>query len=107
MQAFQARKTLMKKQAELQKRLDAIQSDRKKSHSRDWSEQAQERENDEVLDALAVETASELKRIRAALAKLGTDDYGICRECGELISEQRLSVLPEAEFCINCADNQG
>ena len=104
MHALQTRQALAQKQSELQQRLNAIESDRKRSHSRDWSEQAQERENDEVLDALAVETASELKRIRKALAKLETDDYGICRECGASIGEQRLKVLPEAEFCINCAD---
>lgn len=97
------RQSFLSKQAILNKRLEAIKKDLKKAHSRDWEDQAQERENDEVLEALAAETTEELTRIHRALHNIDNDTYGICRECGEMISEKRLQALPGIDLCINCA----
>jgi len=95
--------SLLNKQGLLRKRLAAINTDLKCSHSRDWEEQAQERENDEVLEALAKDAANDLNSITIALQKLENNCYGICSHCGETISPQRLAALPYTDRCIYCA----
>ncbi|MCE5313230.1 MAG: TraR/DksA C4-type zinc finger protein [Nitrospiraceae bacterium] len=44
-----------------------------------------------------------LTKIDIALRKIDEGTYGICEECGEEISEERLKVLP---FAIYCRDDQ-
>lgn len=88
----------------LQTRLASIKRDVTKSHSGDSAEQAQEREDDEVVDAIGNETAQSIRDIQAALARINAGTYGICVECGEDISEGRLRAVPEATRCVNCAD---
>ena len=90
--------------AELQSRLASIKKDVTRSHSGDSAEQAQERENDEVVDAIGNETAQSIRVIQAALERIEDGSYGICGSCGESISEGRLSAVPEATLCVNCAD---
>ena len=98
-----AQQELKQRQVELQSRLASIQSDLKSSHSRDWDDQAQERENDEVLVALQRESEEQLARIDRALARIDQGTYGICTACGESIDEARLGAIPDATECINCA----
>jgi RNA polymerase-binding protein DksA len=47
-----------------------------------------------------------LKAIEAALERIEHGDYGLCVECGDLISEKRLEAVPAAELCINCKDKK-
>lgn len=37
-----------------------------------------------------------------ALARINDDDYGWCLLCDDPISEKRLDIMPEAEYCIGC-----
>lgn len=104
MNNLEARKTLLRRQTELAARLHAVETDLQKGHSSDWPDQAQERENDEVLEAIASTTANELLQIENVLKKLGNSSYGICSNCGQPIGQQRLNALPEAELCIDCAN---
>ena len=89
---------------ELEKRLGAIKRDVTQEHSSDSGEQAQERENDEVLDAIGSETTDAIASVKAALRRIDEGAYGACVSCGEAISASRLEALPEATLCINCAD---
>jgi RNA polymerase-binding protein DksA len=89
--------------AELQKRLASIKRDVTKSHSGDSAEQAQERENDEVVDAIGNETAQSIRVVTAALERIADGSYGVCESCGEEIAEGRLEAIPEATRCVNCA----
>ncbi|GAA5318035.1 MAG: TraR/DksA C4-type zinc finger protein [Candidatus Pelagadaptatus aseana] len=98
------KQTLIDLQAKLEERLAAVQRDLQKEHSKDWEEQAQERENDEVLEALQTELTQELNQIKTALLKIENGDYGVCSGCGEDIASERLKVLPDADLCINCAN---
>ena len=90
--------------ATLQARLASIKQDVTKSHSGDSAEQAQERENDEVVDAIGNETAQSIRGIQAALARIDDGTYGVCSRCGEDIGEARLRAVPEATRCVNCAE---
>lgn len=90
--------------AELQSRLSRIKEDVTKAHSGDSAEQAQERENDEVVDAIGNETALSIRVIQAALERIESGTYGACDTCGEDIGEARLRAIPEATRCVNCAE---
>jgi RNA polymerase-binding transcription factor DksA len=98
------KRQLEEKLERLQQRLESIRRDVAKAHSLDAAEQAQERENDQVVDAIGVETAQSLREIQAALARLEAGSYGICERCGEEIAPARLAVLPEAVLCVRCAE---
>lgn len=97
------KKSLDSKEHELQQRLAAVNKDLQKAHSQDFAEQAVERENDEVLQALLAETQRELQQIHHALQRIDNGEYGNCLQCGSAISSQRLAALPEANTCIACA----
>lgn len=72
----------------------------------DFSEQAVERQNDEVLDALGDVGRQELVQINRALAHIDKGEYGFCVSCGIAIPEQRLEILPYSDLCVECAEKQ-
>lgn len=98
---------LLARREELTARLEQITSDVRHEEeplSADFAEQATERENEEVMDALGSQARHELSMISDALRRIEADEFGECLECGELINEQRLEALPFARTCINCAE---
>lgn len=50
-------------------------------------------------------TEIEAQRIRTALDRIVSGDYGYCLHCEEEIAEARLRVDPSALTCIACARN--
>lgn len=92
---------------ELAQRLERINQDMrhvKKPLEADFEEQAVERENDEVLDALGKTLRAELAQIETALGRLDRGEYGVCAECGRKIPRARLEALPDASRCIACEE---
>lgn len=89
---------------ELQKRIDNIHQDFADGRPADWSEQASERENDEVLNALESEAKVEIQLLSNAITRIDNGHYGYCQTCGDTINPARLAVQPAAIKCINCAD---
>jgi len=47
-----------------------------------------------------------LLKIDEALRKLDEGTYGICEDCGEEISQERLDILPFAIYCIDCQEKR-
>jgi DnaK suppressor protein len=47
-----------------------------------------------------------LQKIDEALRKLEEGTYGICEDCGEEISEERLKIMPFAIYCIDCQEKR-
>ncbi len=43
-----------------------------------------------------------IKKIKNSLEDIENGDYGICEDCGEDISIQRLKARPVTSLCINC-----
>ena len=43
-----------------------------------------------------------IKKIRNSLEAIETKEYGICEDCGEEISIERLKARPVTSFCIGC-----
>ncbi|QBG36076.1 TraR/DksA family transcriptional regulator [Litorilituus sediminis] len=88
---------------ELQQRIDSIHQDFANGRAADWAEQAGERENDEVLNALESEAKIEIQQLSNAIARIDNGNYGICQQCGDEIAKKRLQVQPAAVMCIQCA----
>jgi len=95
---------LEKMSVEYRDRIEALRQDLARSHSTDSAEQAVERENDEVLEALLSESEAALRKVEKARERLHEGVYGQCSKCGEAISVGRLAVMPMAERCVQCAD---
>ena len=94
---------LKQRLSDLQARLVSIKKDVTQAHSVDAADQAQERENDEVVDAIGNETAHSIRVIQSALNRIDNGTYGVCESCGEVIAEMRLQIVPETMQCVDCA----
>ena len=95
---------LIHRRAALMERISRVTTDIQKEHSADWSEQAQERQNDEVLEAIGNESRNELAQINKALERIEDGTYTTCSSCGEDINLERLEAVPYTNLCIQCAD---
>ena len=95
---------LLTLKSDMAQRIKTIDKDiRHEGMSADWSEQAVERENDEVLESLGNASEQELVMINTALKRIDSSEYFICSKCGEDIPPERLELLPFTSHCVNCA----
>ena len=91
------------KRDELEERLGRIRISKRKEHDKDFSEQASERENDEVVDTLGENIMKELEQIENSLKRMDSNEYNICASCKGIIKDERLFALPYTSLCIECA----
>ena len=61
-----------------------------------WSE-------NELHSRLAESESRELMQIEKALKRMRAGKFGMCENCGKVISQPRLEALPYAPSCIACA----
>jgi DnaK suppressor protein len=76
-------------------------------------ESANEDDHDEDAVSMAIERSQTLSllesarehrdEITSALGRLDAGTYGICENCGQPISRERLEARPVARLCIRCA----
>ena len=98
---------LLNRKDELTLRINAIDKDiRHEGMSADWTEQATERENDEVLESLGMASEDEVLHINQALERIEAGNYFSCRSCGQDIPVSRLELLPFSTTCVSCAEKQ-
>ena len=96
---------LLALKTEITQRINVIDKDMKhEGMSSNWTEQATERENDEVLESLGNSSEQELLQINDALKRIDSGDYFSCSVCGQKIPSSRLELLPFSSRCVNCAD---
>lgn len=98
---------LVKRRSQLSDRIQQLEQDiRHTQHplEPDFAEQAVQRENEEVLDALDAAARTELQKINRALSRIENEKYGICTICGDDIPIERLKILPYSDYCIKCAE---
>ena len=89
------------------RRIDAIEVEthhKEEAVEKDFAEQATQSENDDVLAALDDEAQLMVMQIDAALGRIESGSYGLCKSCSESILEERLQAIPFAEMCIACAE---
>lgn len=97
------KRRLLTRKLELEHQVAAIERDFAQGRSANFSEQAQERENEEVLNALEEKDRQELLQINRALSRIEQGTYSTCANCGEVIKAERLNIIPFTELCIECA----
>ena len=76
---------------------------------RDVLDQGESSEVDiqEDIEFALIQMKSEtLNKVDAALRRLDEGTYGVCRDCGEPISEARLTAIPWTRSCISCKEKQ-
>ena len=44
--------------------------------------------------------------VRAALKRIDSGAYGVCAKCGNPIAPARLRILPAADLCLRCAEEE-
>ncbi len=94
---------LLRRKAALTERIEGANKELSAPHSKDWDDQAIEREQEEVVEALSEADRAELRGIEAALTRIREHSFGECASCGDPISEARLLTLPATPFCRRCA----
>ena len=68
--------------------------------AKEW---AQQLAGKEVVDALGNEARVELAKISIALQLMDSGNFGLCSNCGSLISVNRIKAYPYATECMDCA----
>jgi len=59
---------------------------------------------EKLQNSLEETEVGELRRIDEALDRIDKEEYGVCIDCGEPISERRLQNYPYASRCIICQE---
>ena len=101
------RRELVSKREEMLGRLTAITQDvgrLSQPLDPDFEEQAVERQNEEVLDALDMAARRELVQIERALERIERGEYAVCSVCGDAIPLARLRAVPYTDRCVDCAE---
>jgi DnaK suppressor protein len=88
---------------ELGSRSEEIDDELSAPPDSDWSDNAIESENDEVLEEVGELAVEEIQEIKLALKKIADGTYGICVSCGDRIAAKRLEALKHATKCMKCA----
>lgn len=97
---------LLSRKQKLESRINAISADichQDQPLSGDWTEQAVERENEEVLEALGNASQKELFQVILALQRIEEGNFQICKSCAEEIPLERLRLVPHTVYCARCA----
>lgn len=95
-------KKLLDRRDELERMIAEIEDRLDDPRPASFSEQAVEREDDEVLEIRGRAEHQEVQAIDAALSRIKVGSYGTCPNCQEEISIERLEAVPHAVFCRNC-----
>ncbi len=101
------KKQLLELRADLTSRMDAIRKDThhvEEPVEKDFAEQVVQRENDDVLNALNDDAQKTVTLINNALHRIESGEFGYCLDCGDAIAEDRLNIVPFAQYCVKCAD---
>ncbi len=59
--------------------------------------------NNKVAEYSLRRSEERLNKLKYALSKVGTSNFGICVECGAAIPPARILMIPESRHCVNCA----
>lgn len=100
--------TLVLARTQLMSRLDGLQKqdpfqdpERSNDNAASDTEASEEANHDRVI-SLVEELTRQSKDVESALVRIETGAYGLCQNCGNLIEESRLNILPTAIFCLKC-----
>ena len=96
---------LMERKAVLEKELALLQESKKVDGDvQDTGDQVLSAELENVTLSFQDNEFQEYKMILKALERIKKGDYGLCTDCGQMISEKRLSSYPNATRCVVCQE---
>lgn len=99
----QFKNLISKRLAELNVRMHDIDAELGHANPKDLEDQAIDLEDDEVLEGLGVAAQVEVGLLKQALERMKDGTYGVCLECSEEISPERLKAVLHAPLCRRCA----
>jgi phage/conjugal plasmid C-4 type zinc finger TraR family protein len=70
----------------------------------DFLDVAQDIEHQELARLSATRLTERARRLRMALTRVSSGEYGACSECGASIPPKRLLAVPEATTCVPCQE---
>jgi DnaK suppressor protein len=74
----------------------------KENPSKNPEDRAQEMQTAESNTAVKNQATARLRKLKFALKRVDSGDYGHCIDCDEDINPKRLATQPEAERCTPC-----
>lgn len=99
-------KELIQRRNEIEEQLKALATEKiTDDQVQDPGDQALSATMETLRSSLQDTELMEYNRILQALEKIKVGTYGICVDCGEDISEKRLSSYPNAARCIACQES--
>lgn len=108
---------LIKKKAQIAKGIEHIANDQLKTSQRDsagdlsayslhMADMATDNYDREFALNLADNEQKLIHRIDEAIEKIDNNTFGLCELCGKKIAKARLKVVPYAELCVPCQEQQ-
>ncbi len=99
------RRELLQKRQEILRRLQGLEVNWQTLAEREIEseEEAQKADLSALFEQLDDFERREIKEIDLAIYKIDEGTYGICDNCGKMISLDRLKTLPATRFCYQCA----
>ncbi len=100
------KKELIERRNEIEEQLQHLSEEKVSDDQvKDPGDQALSTTMETLRNSLQDTELLEYNRIVQALEKLEAGTYGICIDCGEDISEKRLTFYPNAARCIACQES--
>jgi DnaK suppressor protein len=100
----ESKKILLATREQILKDMEEIRQREHAEHDEigdDYDKAAQERER-ELGIIITAQEKNKLISVEDALRRIEEGTYGICEDCGEKISKQRLKAVPFATLCVAC-----
>lgn len=72
------------------------------SKGRDLVDLASNDFDKQILDVSSALEVKTLNKINAAITRMKNGHYGVCAQCANTISEDRLKAMPYAVLCVDC-----
>ena len=103
------RRALLEKQRLLLQDSELVEEDLRaieESRETEIEERGQQETMTKILERLGERDRQELEDIHRALVRIASGSYGFCEACGNPIGAGRLEVLPQARWCVDCAEKR-
>lgn len=103
------RKKLLTKKEELYRMVSKTEQygrEADEESSQDVADKAASSYTKEFLFSHSSSERSIMQLVDEALARVGTDSFGVCAACGNAIQSRRLEAVPWTRYCISCQEKQ-
>ncbi len=91
--------------SEIAERLRHARDEAQALHASDILDRVERVQEEDIEYALLGMKTETIQRIDEALRRLDEDEYGLCSECAQEISDRRLEALPFAIRCRECEES--